>query len=53
MVNILRTKLFGKAVDVRAGKVLKSEMDYSMVNIPFGTGRRMCPEIPLAHRVVS
>ncbi|CAL5356070.1 hypothetical protein CsSME_00044903 [Camellia sinensis var. sinensis] len=37
-------------------RFLRSEMDYKGQNfsfLPFGSGRRMCPGIPLAQRVVS
>ncbi|MFS7936975.1 putative cytochrome P450 [Helianthus anomalus] len=37
-------------------RFLKSEVDYKGQHfqfLPFGSGRRMCPGIPLAHRVVS
>ncbi|XP_076958563.1 geraniol 8-hydroxylase-like [Bidens hawaiensis] len=37
-------------------RFLENEIDYKGQNfefIPFGSGRRMCPGIPLAHRVVS
>ncbi|MFS7941676.1 putative geraniol 8-hydroxylase [Helianthus anomalus] len=37
-------------------RFLENELDYKGQNfefIPFGSGRRMCPGIPLAHRVVS
>ncbi|KAI3787619.1 hypothetical protein L1987_42217 [Smallanthus sonchifolius] len=37
-------------------RFLGNEVDYKGQNfefIPFGSGRRMCPGIPLAHRVVS
>ncbi|KAJ0922514.1 putative geraniol 8-hydroxylase [Helianthus annuus] len=37
-------------------RFLKSEVDYKGQHfqfLPFGSGRRMCPGIPLAHRVVT
>ncbi|GJY39286.1 geraniol 8-hydroxylase-like protein [Tanacetum coccineum] len=37
-------------------RFIGNELDYKGQNfefIPFGSGRRMCPGIPLAHRVVS
>ncbi|XP_076944921.1 cytochrome P450 76T24-like [Bidens hawaiensis] len=37
-------------------RFLKTEVDYKGQHfqfLPFGSGRRMCPGIPLAHRVVS
>ncbi|XP_024995400.1 geraniol 8-hydroxylase-like [Cynara cardunculus var. scolymus] len=37
-------------------RFLKDELDYKGQHfkyLPFGSGRRMCPGIPLAHRVVS